>query len=1064
MDFADIEGVEEQEALEHNPGCITGFARALFAMLAVVAVAFALLPVAMSSDPGRRLILGRVNAAIAPAKVSAGGWSLGWFTKASVSEPFYENPAQGVVFRGDEVRFDRGLLRLLPVGKLDLGTVTLVKPDIAVSLVPQPVPEVTEPGIKPKKKGFFFLPVVDAGLGLAFEDGRLEVRGQDGEALVASRVNGLARMESYRKPADVDFSMAVGGGTVTLQGRLQSIRDFIKERDDQAQSEKISLKLVNVDVTALRPLMLYATGKEWLGGGTADGVVTVEQSGKGRFAAECGMLVNGFCLEDGDRARSPAGDLALMADLWFGAEGIEIRKFDFSSPWLRAEAQGKLYGWKDGGVMTGKLNAKATARMPVIARDFASVLGLSPSFTIEKGDLNAVFSVEGGADALLLDAKAETSGLLMKSGGETLTLKPEPSLLFKARFPYGEWPDVETFHFKAPFADVYGKGRFDSAVVKGRLDLTRFARDFKKILKYCPPMVGSAYVDVATSSGAGMLKLTSFVKLSDLAVETRPGQMVVLPQGTVKFVGSVPVQGGKPDREINNVDFSAVLDDGSIEGGWQRLALSEDGSGTVLRGLSVKSSLEIASAGRLLGGVLPAAAQRRLRAWQGRVLANVTAEMAGGVLKALVNAGGVDLRHTAESGVWRIPDVRLEGAVSREGPKEEVRLAAAVAGGVAFERDGQVIFAEPAGKGDVDLRVLAGGDALMVPSLSLKTGLLEMNAQAEVKELSGRCLLKAKGRAALDFAELAGLLDVEMLEAFEITGRKAREFSFAAPLAGGLATVMSEGEFSGASCIESLKGMGMTAGPADISVRLSQGVLKMAYEPVLNSGRLRLVPEIQVGTRGITVSCPPKTRLLENVAITQEMVDTLLARINPLFQGSVVKNGKVTVDLKSFDYAPAAVPEKQVASEMDILFSGLSMDMGPALREILTMIRVKERRYEVDRLPVHLVIKDGRVNMAPVRIVVDRQPIICSGWVAFDGTIKYLIEVPVTERLAGRAAGKVLGNMVIKIPVAGTVDEPRLDTSALKNAMADMFKSVVNEQTVEKVGDFLEKLQRELRK
>jgi len=1067
MNFADIETVDEEtDDLEKNPGCLSGLLRGVMILVAVLVLVLALLPALLSTDPARRMVLDAVNRSIAPAKVDAGDWSLGWLSKVSVSKPFFENPSQGVLFNGDEIRFDRGLLRLLPVGKLDLGMVTLVKPDVSLSLEPPPAAEpVTVPKRAEEKERGFFLPVLDVGAGVAVEDGRLEMRGGSGDPFVASRVKGRVRMDSYRKPTDVDLSMVVGGGTVTLQGRVQSIRDFIQEeRDSDAQAEKISLKLVNVDITVLRPLMLQATGQEWLESGKAEGVVTVEQSGKKRFAAECGVLVNGFSLKDGERARSPAGDLALMAELRYAADGVVIRKFDFASPWLRAEAKGTLYGLGTGGAVTGGIKAEAVARLPLIARDFAAALGLSPTFAIEKGDLNLSFGVEGGTEALLVAAQAKTSGLLMKSGGTALALKPEPSLLFKARFPYGKWPEVETLHFKAPFADLYGKGRFDSAVLKGHLDLTRFAKDFKNILKDCPPMVGLVYVDVSTSAGADLFKINSFVKLSDLAVEINPGQMTIVPKGSIKFSGSVPVKEGVPEKELNGVDFNVVLEGGNIEGQWQRLALPADGRDTVLRGLSVKSSLDISSAGRLLGGVLPAPASRRLRTWQGLVLANVTAEMAGGAFKARVNAGGSEMRCTVGDGAWSIPSVRLEGAVSREGAAAETGVEADVAGGVAFERDGKVVFAEPAGKGELEMRMSPGGERLLVPKLKIKAGLLDMDASAEVQDLSGRCMLQTKGVAALDFAALKELLEGDVFDDFQITGRKAREFKFVAPMAGGWLTTMSEGEFSGASCIESLKGMGLSAGPADISMRLSRGVARMEYTPVLNGGRLRLVPEARFSTRGVSLMFPPKTRLLENVAITQEMVDLLLAQINPLFMGSVVKRGTVTVDLKHFNYVPDATPEKQLTTEMDIVFNQLSMDMGPALREVLSLVRVKNTRYAVERLPVTMTIKDGRVHLAPLRIVVDQQPIVVSGWTAFDGKIKYLIEVPVTERLAGKNAGKLLRDRVIKIPVTGTVEEPRLDTSALKNAMTDILKNMFSEEAAEKVGNFLEKLQRELLK
>lgn len=131
---------------------------------------------------------------------------------------------------------------------------------------------------------------------------------------------------------------------------------------------------------------------------------------------------------------------------------------------------------------------------------------------------------------------------------------------------------------------------------------------------------------------------------------------------------------------------------------------------------------------------------------------------------------------------------------------------------------------------------------------------------------------------------------------------------------------------------------------------------------------------------------------------------------------------------------------------------------------VRAMVKVKERTLAVDQLPVHVVVRDGRVHVDPVRVVIDRQPLIFSGWVAFDGSVKYLVEVPVTERLAGGTAGKLLKGTVIKIPVSGTVTEPRLDASALRNTLGSLLKSAVGEQAVEKVGTFLDKLQQELQK
>jgi len=216
-------------------------------------------------------------------------------------------------------------------------------------------------------------------------------------------------------------------------------------------------------------------------------------------------------------------------------------------------------------------------------------------------------------------------------------------------------------------------------------------------------------------------------------------------------------------------------------------------------------------------------------------------------------------------------------------------------------------------------------------------------------------------------------------------------------------------------------------------------------------------------TKG-ALSFPAQTRLLDTVAITQEMVDKLLVNVNPLFQGSTVLGGTVTLDMKHCLIASDVAPQKGVAADMTILFKQLKLNLGPSLRDLLGMLKVKDHVYAVDQLPFHVVIKEGRINVDPVKMVIGKQPVTFSGWVAFDGTIKYLLEVPMTGQLAGGKGGKVLRGMTIKIPVTGTVNEPRLDTGALQNTLGQFIQQAVGEETLEKVGTFLEKLQKELKK
>ena len=1064
MEFDTIRDEELDEAAEERKGCLRGCVRLLLFLLVPLAVVVALLPTLLSMDGGRRWALASINASAAPARVSFERWSLGWF-RAPVLEAFaFSDPQRGLAVTAERVAFDRGLLRLLPVGVLNLGEVTLSAPVLDLDLAPPP--KQTEQGAKTgeKKKSFVFLPVLDVAVNLNVTGGRVAIHNGGTGRCEAEQVEGRVALTSYRKPILVQTRMQVGGGLLALEGRVQSIRDLYKGAELD-QPERMTLKAVGVDLTAFSPLIQYATGDAWIRSGTVEGALTATICGQAQGTISGGLAVSRLSVGAQGEKPSPPGDMALMVDIGVDGKTFTITQFNLASPWVRAEAKGTLQAAEKKGRVTGAVGGKATVQLAALARDFGPALGLSKAFTMSGGELRADLSVEGSDTALQVQADAVTAGLAMKAGTQPITFKPEPSLQVRARFPYGAWPEVERLHLKAPFADVFASGRLDAATLKAQVDLTRFARDATRIFKACPPMVGSIYLDASSRREGADVALASFLKLSDVAAEVRPGQRTVVPQGTLKLAGRVPLQGDVPQPELHAATFELALEGGRASGACQRLVPAGEGRPLQVRGFSFSSDMDVASARRLLGGFLPVAVQRRLSAWQGRVAANATAEVAGDGVKARLNAAGLALTARVEDGVWRVPDVRVEGNVTRDSAARGTALALTAQGGATLERDGEVVFSEPAARVTVEAVVAAGGAGVKVSKLDVASSVFAMESEAAANDLAGRCLVTAQGRAALDAAAVTRLLAAKGIDEMTLTGREFRPFRFASPLAGGLSTVLSEGELEAAAHVGSLAGLGLRAGPADAALRLSKGMLRIGYEPVLNGGRLRLVPEIAAGGRGGgTLTVPPRTRLLEHVALTQEMVDTLLVNLNPLFQGSRVRGGTVTLDLRSCRIEPGRDPEHGVAADMDVTLENLKLELGPSLRELLGLIKVKTRVYEVARLPLHVTVRTGRIQADPVRMVIEQQPVIIGGWVAFDGAVNYVIEVPVTERLVGSAAARVLKGTSIKIPVSGTVDEPRLDTRALQNMLGNLLKNAVGEQAIERVGGFLEKLRQELSK
>lgn len=106
-------------------------------VLVLAAAAVAAAPAALSTGAARRFILGRVNAAIAPATLEVADWSLAWRTGQTIEGIVYRDARQGVEATVRRVRLSP-LWALLPLGKVT-AVVEVEAP--AVAFAPPPEPE-----------------------------------------------------------------------------------------------------------------------------------------------------------------------------------------------------------------------------------------------------------------------------------------------------------------------------------------------------------------------------------------------------------------------------------------------------------------------------------------------------------------------------------------------------------------------------------------------------------------------------------------------------------------------------------------------------------------------------------------------------------------------------------------------------------------------------------------------------------------------------------------------------------------------------------------------------------
>jgi len=1146
MDFSDRDDFEEPDGAtsRRSRGCFGSLLRFFLICTALIVGGVVLVAWFFTTDLGGLWLLDRINRSIAPSHLSVTECETALLSPFELNGVEFDSPDQGMNLKCPEIKFSRGILGLLPLGKLNLGTIKLKSPVLSYNRVA--VPKRSSHGnALSAHDSDTFLPFLDFGGEIYVEDGKIVVKEEGKQQFISDKVEGKLLVKSFWKPFGFKVVGIVGGGAVTLTGDLQSIYNLTGGGDSE-YDDKIVLQLDRVGLAACSPLIQMIGGRDLLHAGIAEGALTFERAGAAGFKVEGGMMVDDLQIVTGDSEYSPAGNTALMVDARVEDDLWVFKRFDLSSPWLNAKINGTFQKMRDNRLADGDIKVEVDADLAAIATDFRYALDIDDALKVEKGRLHGFLNLSGNSQNIRVESDLTCSQIAMRYQGHPIFLKRNPSLSFKAVFPAENLPELEELKFSSSFADIYGKGTVERGVLKGYLDLTQFSDDFRGVLSRDADLAGAMHFDFSTKPSADDIVFNLMTRFSKFKVALKNGGTTSIDSGLLKVDGKasdIDVASNLSKLTLRDLNFDFRIDDSNITGALDRYVPSQEQGGLpVVRACKLSCDLKLADAVTALGVFMSAADYKESASWSGDVLANLAVEAANGVVKARVNGVGRELVFTAAGKKIKEPDLRFaaaltyddnrgsltitEGAFNSEMAqvsvpewivllsghgqnihfkgsadanvdlallyplffsqvesqydqvKGDLRLkleAGSVASGTELNLNGgvtdfylltddQITFFERKCQLLSHLLIAKDGDNVKVKSLELSSGLADISAQGQLGDIrTGRMNVELNGNMDFKFKTLTQLLNVRGIDEWRMTGHKQQRFHLNGPLADGINGFLCKGNFEGGAYLESLDGLGLSTQGAEISFNLAQGRMQTSWRPRLNSGQLNFQPRFDFGPRAVEMSFPSEIQVLKGVEITQKMVDKLLVNLSPVFQGSKIQNGTVDLKVKSFQ-SSGSQNKSNLFLDADIGFNDLSMDLSPAMCEVLGMINVKSTSYRVKQLPMHVVIRDERVYIDPVTMVFSGQSLSFSGSIGFDSSVKYLIEIPVAGFIAAQTGVKIPKGVTIKVPITGTIDNPRVDTSGLENMVTDFIKKTISEDTMRNVGDFFKKLTDELRK
>ena len=456
-------------------------------------------------------------------------------------------------------------------------------------------------------------------------------------------------------------------------------------------------------------------------------------------------------------------------------------------------------------------------------------------------------------------------------------------------------------------------------------------------------------------------------------------------------------------------------------------------------------------------------------------LANLTAEL--GLDKSWMVAG----RGSVEGQVGRLqrwlPSItteplagsfdgpfQIETKLGRVGGNAELNIRSLVVGDPA-----KPTWTEPvvrlAMKGQFD----SGGEQVRVEEASLQSQALNATAIGRVENLNSTCDLTLNGQLQYDLERWEPQFRNLLGQETRVAGRDHKPFRIEGSLVSNKARLSIGPTSATRNPLGALKGeagfswqlmqaFGAQIGPADVKLRaFGDGWIRIqAIETSFNQGKLKLEPYIRLDP-GPTIMAFGKATGIERAKITPAVCSALLGYVMPALGGAREADGEVSLIVEG-GQIPFSDPSKADIWGKFVLHHA-RVGSGPLLQELSVFLKsppvLKIPQEHV--VPFRLV--NGRVYHQNLDIPLGEITIRSTGSVGLDGSLALMTEMPVPPKWLGKTQ-LPKSAQTIKLPIGGTINNPRIDEKALREVIARTAKDAAGESIKQELEKSLQKLLR----
>jgi hypothetical protein len=319
-------------------------------------------------------------------------------------------------------------------------------------------------------------------------------------------------------------------------------------------------------------------------------------------------------------------------------------------------------------------------------------------------------------------------------------------------------------------------------------------------------------------------------------------------------------------------------------------------------------------------------------------------------------------------------------------------------------------------------------DVLQVEKLSLESSFASLSASGRVSKLATTREVALAGQIQYDLQRLEAQLRPLLGEGVRLGGQGNRPFHLEGSLAAAPAGLAGEVGLGW----QSAQVYGCQASSGDLKAKLAGGWVRTSVETTLNQGKAYIEPSIRLTPEPLELYLG-KGGGVDHFLLTPASCTSALGYALPALANVLEAEGQLSLTIDSA-HVPLANPSAAQIEGRFVIHSG-RVAPGPLVRELGVLLRVPSGASLAHESVVPFRMASGRISHNNLELAFPDLTVRTQGSVGIDGSLELVAEMPVPPKWLGDSkVGKGLAGQTIRLPIRGTLANPKLDEHALRPA------------------------------